>query len=76
VKDLNRFGISALRSVGASCEELGKKEMGYALIGCKGCLASDEASEDRVTQAEAMVSFDKARRGSAIVGSMPRDLNP
>lgn len=73
---LNKVGVAALRSVGASFDGLGRQEVSYALIACKGCLASAEQSEEGVCVAEAMVSFDEASRAIKIDGAVPRDLAP
>jgi len=79
VGELTKAGVAALRSVGASFEGLGgQREASYALVGCKGCLASDEnSSSEGSTMAEAAVSFDARFRGQSVLkGETPRDLAP
>mmetsp|Transcript_65615 Transcript_65615/g.192012 ORF Transcript_65615/g.192012 Transcript_65615/m.192012 type:complete len:370 (-) Transcript_65615:45-1154(-) len=76
LKDLNQAAVGALRGVGASFDGLGRTEVSYALIGCKGHLASDEQSEPGVAHAEASVSFQADRRAHQIRGAVPRDLAP
>lgn len=76
LKDLNSSAIAALRSVGATFDGLGKREESYALIGCKGCLASAETTELGTADAQAAVSYAEEDRAIQIVGAMPRDLAP
>lgn len=76
LRDLNSGAVAALRSVGATFDGLGKREESYALIGCKGCLASAETTELGTADAQAAVSYAAEDRAIQIVGAMPRDLAP
>lgn len=76
LQHLNRAAVVALTSLGASFQGLGQTEVSYALIGCKGCLASDERTAVGIAQAEAMVSFDEMRRANQIRGCTSDEVAP
>jgi len=67
-QDLNQTAIEALKDIGASYAGLGKEEVGYALIGCKGYNAPAER-HGKKAEAEAAVSFSKAQRGEKLPDS-------
>eukprot|EP00418_Pyrodinium_bahamense_P017166 CAMPEP_0179117352 /NCGR_PEP_ID=MMETSP0796-20121207/55114_1 /TAXON_ID=73915 /ORGANISM="Pyrodinium bahamense, Strain pbaha01" /LENGTH=347 /DNA_ID=CAMNT_0020815717 /DNA_START=37 /DNA_END=1080 /DNA_ORIENTATION=- len=65
LKDLGKAAIRAMSGIGACFDGLGKRDTGYALIGCKGYEASAER-HGRKAEAEAAVSFAAEKKGERL----------
>jgi len=62
---LSEDAIAAMQTIGSCYPELGTREEGYALIGCKGYAASAERHAGKA-EAEAMVSFERTTKGERL----------